>query len=414
MATKKKLLQISPSGGVVDGVLLHTLNNPNAYSTSADDAFGFSVAISDSYAIVGAYGEDDNSGNASGKAYIFDPSTGALLYTLDNPNPYGTSTSDQFGRYVSISDNYAIASAASEDDAGGNNSGKAYIFNPSTGALLHTLDNPNAYSTSGGDSFGVNVSICDNYAIVGANNEDDVGGTSSGKAYIFDPSTGSLLHTLDNPNAYSTSASDGFGFSVSICDNYAIVGAYGEDDVGGTNSGKAYIFNPSTGALLYTLDNPNAYSTSQSDLFGYAVSISDSYAIVGAYAEDDAGGTNSGKAYIFNPSTGALLYTLDNPNAYSTSASDQFGLSVSISNNYAIVGANSEDDVGGTSSGKAYIFDPSTGSLLYTLDNANAYSTSSGDQFGRSVSISDNYAIVGAWLEDDAIGTNSGKAYIYD
>ena len=74
------------------------------------------------------------------------------------------------------------------------------------------------------------------------------------------------FHTLDNPNAYSTSADDRFGYSVSICDNYAIVGAYGEDDAGGTSSGKAYIFNPSTGALLHTLDNPNAYDTSAADL----------------------------------------------------------------------------------------------------------------------------------------------------
>lgn len=51
-----------------------------------------------------------------------------------------------------------------------------------------------------------------------------------------------LLHTLDNPNAYGTPASDNFGYSVAISGNYAIVGAYGEDDVGGLNSGKAYIF----------------------------------------------------------------------------------------------------------------------------------------------------------------------------
>ena len=165
-----------------------------------------------------------------------------------------------------------------------------------------------------------------------------------------------LSHTLDNPNAYSTSAADFFGYPVSISDSYAIVGAYGEDDAGGTGSGKAYIFNPSTGALLHTLDNPNAYGTSQFDSFGHAVSISDSYAIVGAYAEDDAGGGNVGKAYIFNPSTGALLYTLHNPNAYSTSVGDRFGAAVSISNSYAIVSAYVEDDAGGNSSGKAYIF----------------------------------------------------------
>ena len=46
-------------------------------------------------------------------------------------------------------------------------------------------------------------------------------------------------------------------------------------------------------------NNPNAYSTSDTDNFGKAVSISGTNVIVGAYGEDDAGGTNSGKAYVY-------------------------------------------------------------------------------------------------------------------
>ena len=53
-----------------------------------------------------------------------------------------------------------------------------------------------------------------------------------------------LVHCyiLDNPNAYDTSAGDSFSFSVSISGNYAIVGAFNEDDAGGSSSGKAYIY----------------------------------------------------------------------------------------------------------------------------------------------------------------------------
>ena len=50
---------------------------------------------------------------------------------------------------------------------------------------------------------------------------------------------------------------------------------------------------------------------------------------------------------------------------------------------------------------------------MNTLDNPNAYDTSAEDQFGRSVAISGNYAIVGAYREDDAGGLASGKAYVY-
>jgi hypothetical protein len=403
--------------------LLHTLNNPNAFSTSAGDYFGFSVAISGNYAIVGAPFEADAGGTESGKAYIFDVTTGALVHTLDNPNAFSTSTFDQFGRSVAISGNYAIVAAFFEDEAGGTsgtNSGKAYIFNVTTGELLHTLNNPNAFSTPANDAFGSSVAIDGNYAIVGANREDDAGGasgTDSGKAYIFDVTTGALVHTLDNPNAFSTSAGDSFGISVAISGNYAIVGAHQEDDAGGasgTNSGKAYIFDVTTGTLLHIIDNPNAFSTPTNDWFGRSVAISGNYAIVGAAHEDDAGGDSSGKAYIFNVTTGALVHTLDNPNAFSTSAGDQFGISVAISGNYAIVGASYEDDAGGNNSGKAYIFDVTTGALVHTLDNPNAFSTSTFDLFGEAVAISGNYAIVGAYFEDDAGGNNSGKAYIFN
>jgi hypothetical protein len=175
---------------------------------------------------------------------------------------------------------------------------------------------------------------------------------------------------LDNPNAYDTSANDRFGDSVGISGNYAIVGASSEDDAGGTTSGKAYIFNVATGALLHTLDNPNAFGTSLNDYFGDSVRISGNYAIVGAFLEDESAGGNSGKAYIFNVTTGALLHTLDNPNAYDTSASDEFGYSLAIDGNYAIVGARLEDDSGGSASGKAYIFatkDLSNLDRLYTM-----------------------------------------------
>ena len=50
------------------------------------------------------------------------------------------------------------------------------------------------------------------------------------------------IQTYNNPNAYSTSASDNFGISVAISGNLAIVGALYEDDAGGTQSGKAYFY----------------------------------------------------------------------------------------------------------------------------------------------------------------------------
>jgi len=398
--------------------LAYTIDNPNPYGTSEGDFFGYTMAISGDHAIVGALNEDD-AGTNSGKAYIYNVTTGTLVHTINNPNAYGTSAGDTFGWSVAISGDRAIVSAYAEDDAGGIYSGKAYIYNVSTGALVHTLDNPNPYGTSEYDLFGNSVAISGDHAIVGAA-EDDTGDryNNSGKAYIYNVTTGALVHTINNPNAYGTSTGDLFGTKVAISGDRAIISAYDEGDAGGTNSGKAYIYNVTTGALVYTLDNPNAYDTSAGDKFGFSVSISGDYAIVGTGEEDDASGEKSGKAYIYNVTTGALVHTLDNPNPFGSSSYDFFGQAVAISGDYAIVTAVAEDELTSEltslNSGKAYIYNVTSGALVKTLDNPNPYGTSENDSFGRSVGISDGRVIVGAPEEDDPWGTTSGKVYIFN
>ena len=393
--------------------LVYTLDNPNAYNTSDGDRFGYAVAISGNYAIVGAWLEDDASGTESGKAYIYNATTGTLLHTLDNPNPYNTSAGDNFGWLVAIDGNYAIVSAPYERDAGGSGSGKAYIYNVTTGVLVHTLNNPNPYGTSAYDLFGQSVSISGNYAIVGAAYEDESGVSNTGKAYIYNVTTGVLVHTLNNPNPNGPTGESSFGYSVAISGNYAIVGAPYERDAGGTQSGKAYIFDVTTGSLVYTMNNPNAYSTSTNDKFAYSVGISGNYAIVGAFGEDPVG-TDSGIAYVYNTTNGfwtdtSLAHTLLNPAA---SNYDEFGIVVRINGDYAIVSSPSES-AAGLVSGSVYIYDVTTGTLLKTINDPNAYSTSNYDRFGSSAGIYGKYAIVGAWSEDDSGDNDSGKAYIF-
>ena len=203
-----------------------------------------------------------------------------------------------------------------------------------------------ASDAAANDYFGYSVAISGNYAIVGAFSNDD-GGSDSGSAYIFNVSTGTELHKLVAGDA---AANDQFGTSVAILGNYAIVSAHANDDVP-NDSGSAYIFNVSTGTQLHKLVASDAAAV---DFFGYSVAISGNYAIVGAQYNDD-GGANSGSAYIFNVSTGTQLHKLL---ASDAAAVDNFGYSVAISGNYAIVGAPYNDD-GGNDSGSAYIFAPS-------------------------------------------------------
>ena len=88
----------------------------------------------------------------------------------------------------------------------------------SNATLTRTMVNP---TPNTGDGFGVSVAVCESYSIVGASLDDSTG-TDSGYAYIYDNATGNLLHSIANPNAYSTTFQDYFGTRY-ITRGYSIV-----------------------------------------------------------------------------------------------------------------------------------------------------------------------------------------------
>lgn len=166
------------------------------------------------------------------------------------------------------------------------------------------------------------------------------------------------------------------------------------------------------------IENPNAYSTGGSDYFGYSTSASGDYVASGAYLEDDSGGTSSGKVYIHKISTRELIATINNPNTNSTSAGDYFGYSLSMSGHYLAVGAYNEDPAAGVNAGVVHVFKTDTGNWddvykHYTIADPNMYSTGSSDYFGYAVATDGIALVVGAPYEDQG-GSASGSAYVFD
>jgi hypothetical protein len=397
-------VKIIPTPPPLIATLLHTVSGVNTR-----DYFGYSVGISGNRAFVGAYRYPNLGG--SGQAYIIDVDTGNILHTINNPNGYGSTSNDYFGFSVAIDGNVAVAGAYAEDDSTASAAGKAYIFDVSTGDESHQLDSQYNVVTSS-DYFGYAVSVSGNNVVVGAYNEPVfISGwgvkSAMGKVFIFNATTGNVIRTINNPYL-SEETYQYFGKAVSIDGNNVIIGAPGKDVDSVSSAGVAFIFDASTGNLLQTLNNPNP---SANDLFGEAVDICGNYAIVGVSRESDAGGTNSGKAYIFDVTTGDLLWTLDNPNVFGTSETDYFGNRVALSEKFAVVGAPSED-LGGNGSGIVYVYSLSSGELQLTVSNPNAFGTNDGDQFGWSVDIDGDNLIVGAYGED-VNGATSGSAYIF-
>lgn len=313
---------------VSTGILLATINNP---TPEAGDFFGRIVGINENYIAIGA--EADNTGAVNtGSVYIYD-TVGNLLRTINNPTP---DTGDSFGYSIAIDDNHTVVGAYT-NDTGASNAGSAYIFDTSTGALLFTLDNP---TPEVNDYFGLRVALEGNFVIVGAR-DDNTGATSAGSVYIYDVTTGGLLHTINNP---TPEAGDLFGQRVAVDNGNIIIGAR---DANG-NVGEVYIYDVVTGTLLVTLENP---TPQDDDHFGESVAIDGNYAIVGATFED-TGALDTGSAYIFEVTTGRLLYTLNNP---TPEAGDWFGNNVSISGNLVTV-TSTYDDNGGLDAGAIYTY----------------------------------------------------------
>ena len=144
------------------------------------------------------------------------------------------------------------------------------------------------------------------------------------------------------------------------------------------------------------------------DLFGHSVSISGDYAVVGAIGDNDKG-IRSGSAYVYNYSGTSWVEEaklLPDDGA----ADDQFGISVSIDGDYAVAGAFG-DDVNGDFSGSAYVFKRS-GTIWAQEDKLLPSDGTAFDVFGQSVFISGDYAVVGAQNDQDN-GFASGSAYIF-
>ncbi len=259
---------------------------------------------------------------------------------------------------------------------------------------LHKLTADDAAT---GDRFGWSVASCGDHAIVGVSHDDDAG-SESGSAYVFDVITGEQLHKLTADDA---AEGDWFGVSVGISGDLTIVGAYYDDDAPYADSGSAYVFDVITGEQLHKLTADDA---AEGDWFGISVGISGDLAIVGA-PYNDVAGSNSGSAYVFDVITGEQLHKLTADDAV---AGDCLGVSVGISGDLAIVGAYYDDDAG-SESGSAYVFDATTGDQLHKLTADDA---AADDRFGYSVAISDDLAIVGAHGDDDAVST-SGSAYVF-
>jgi hypothetical protein len=280
----------------------------------------------------------------------------------------------------------AIVGAYRGDDACPNdqhcNSGAAYIYDVTTGQKSSKLI---ASDAAKGLGFGSRIEIYGSTAIIA--------GTGTYKAYLFDVETGHEIGTL--------SPSDGSAvWSAHIEGNIAVLGSASAYNQNGVSAGAAYVFDVTTGQELFKLTSSDGAS---GDQFGYKVALNGDLAIVGARTHGGTG-NRTGAAYVFDLKTGQQLSKLI---ASDARPGGWFGNSLAVSGNLAIIGAPTGIV---DTPGAAYLFDITTGQELRKLVPSDGQS---GAEFGSSVDISGQTAIVGARFAGESFSL-LGAAYLFD
>ena len=346
------------------------------------DHYGYSVAISDSFIVIGAPKYKNNNNNKeTGAVYVYELD-GTFKYKIV---PSDGKSRDCFGCDVAISDNKIVVGSYKHEANNKADIGAVYIYDlDGSGEVKITPSDGNTR-----DYFGYSVAISDNKIVVGSYRYDiDSIQEDVGAVYIYD---------LDGSSEVKITPSDGdtknyFGYSVAIGDNKIVVGSYRNN-----NTGTVYIYNLDGSGEVKIAPGDNK----KNSLFGCDVAISDNKIVVGAHK-------NSMKGAVF-------IYNLDGSGEVKITASDSemndsFGYSVDINNNKIIVGAHKKDSNNIEKAGVVYV---------YELDDNSEYKMVASDpkseyQFGCSVGINNNDTLIIGSYKNNADELSNGYIFNYN
>ena len=280
------------------------------------------------------------------------------------------------------------------------------------------------------DNFGYSVAVDGDTAVIGVyhDNLPDTGANSfenAGSAYVFVRQANSGgWRKVAHLTASDGAASDEFGISVAVDEDTIVVGTHGDDiDSNGTDEtdvGSAYVYvKPDTGWADGTeTAKLTASDGAASDEFGISVAVDGYTILVGAH-QDDHNGTDAGAAYLFTrPYTGwAESHETTKLIPADGEVGDEFGISVAVDGDTAVIGANKDDD-NGVDSGSAYVFTKVSG-LWSQHAKLTASDGAANDEFGISVAVDDDTIAVGTYrdgIDIDSDGTDEtdvGSAYVF-
>jgi len=313
-----------------------------------------------------------------------------------------SSPHDDYGIIVALSVDTAVIGVPF-DNTKSFNSGSAYIYTRSNGAwaLQQQLL---ASDSAPGDQYGWSVALQGDTVLIGARFDDDKG-FNSGSAYVYTRNAG-VWTEQQKLTANDGAVNDQYGITISLAGDTVAIGAPFDDD-NGFDSGSAYVYSLNAG--MWTLQQKLTTSDgAPGDQYGWSVALEGDSALIGARFDDDKG-FNSGSAYLYNLDAGAWVMK-QKLIAADGAVNDQFGWSVALDDDTAVIGARFNDDTG-INSGSAYVYTRSVGGWGLQ-QNLTASDGAPGNQYSWAVALDGDTVIIGAPFDNDQ-DRLSGSCYVY-
>ena len=308
-----------------------------------------------------------------------------------------------FGNSVALDAGVAVIGAYGDDD-NGSQSGSAYIYEQQGDGTWQQLAKLTANDGVDGDQFGTSVAISGGVAIIGAYGD----GSESGSAYVFEQQEDGTWVQSAKLTADDGDSQDYFGNSVALDAGVAVIGAYGTD-VNGSQSGSAYVYEQQGDGMWQQISKLTPDDGATNDGFGKSVALDAGVAVIGADSDDDMG-DSSGSVYVYEQQGNGTWLQIAKLTADDGAEGDNFGNSVALDAGVAVIGAEFDDDKG-SQSGSVYVFERQGNGGWLQIAKVTADDGSMNDNFGYSVALDSGVAVIGAWLDSD-IAEFSGSAYV--
>ena len=312
----------------------------------AEDTLGGNVALKNDFAMLGAMLRDDK-GKDSGAVVFFERQSTNWVQKQILTAPDGQA-GDAFGQSIALTDTHLVIGSPKKD-ALGKDSGAAYIYQRKNGVWRYQTT-ITASDGVAGDLFGISVAIDGNTILVGADLHDKTAENAGAVyAYVLDKTGWKQEAKLMASDGGHT---DIFGVRVAISGNTALISARRDDVDGiGTDAGSAYLFERKdriwTEKMKLTSPDGKAH-----DRFGRGVALSKDFAVISAM-NHDANGMDTGAIYIYKKNTNGWEYA-SKFTAKVSLPEDRFGWNVGISNDKAVI-ATPMHDGNGADSGAVFI-----------------------------------------------------------